>query len=300
MEPVEDGVEQGDQGEEADEHDADVEGELAAVDGAAGDGSDEVLVGVHLVFGDDDAAFGGRGFGFGDEHFGQQNGAGRGHDDGGEQVARLNALGDVHGHDAAGDVGHAAGHDGHEFGAGGAFEEGADGEGSLGLAHKDGGGDVHGLRARDAHGFEHDPGEAADDDLHEADVVHDGEKGGDEDDCGEDLEGEDGAGIGVSVVGEDVAKGSCAGEAELAEEDLGAGEGGGEHVLDDVAGPAHGVAAEVEAENEEGEEDLESESPGDGAPADGLAVGGAEVGSGEDGGDSQQTGETFQRWTPCG
>ena len=67
--PAEDAVEQGDEGEEADEHDGDVEGELAAVDGAAGDGSDEVFVGVQLVFGDDDGAFAGGVSGFRDEHF---------------------------------------------------------------------------------------------------------------------------------------------------------------------------------------------------------------------------------------
>ena len=39
-----DGVEEADEGDEADEHDGDVEGELASVDGAAGDGGDEVLV----------------------------------------------------------------------------------------------------------------------------------------------------------------------------------------------------------------------------------------------------------------
>jgi hypothetical protein len=111
--PGEERVEQGDQGEEADEHDGHVHGQLAAVDGAAGDGADEVFFLVHLVFGDDDAAFGGGDFGFGDEHLGDEDGAGRGHDDGGEQVARFDALRDVHGHDAAGDVGHAAGHDGH-------------------------------------------------------------------------------------------------------------------------------------------------------------------------------------------
>ncbi len=44
-----DGVEEADERDEADEHDGDVEGELAAVDGAAGDGGDEVFVLVLFV-----------------------------------------------------------------------------------------------------------------------------------------------------------------------------------------------------------------------------------------------------------
>ncbi len=92
MRPAEQAVEQGDEGQKADEHDGHVQGQLAAVDGAAGDGADEVLVLVQLVFGDDDAAFGGGDFGLRDEHFGHQDGSGRGHDDGGEQMARLDAL----------------------------------------------------------------------------------------------------------------------------------------------------------------------------------------------------------------
>ena len=130
-----------------DEHDGDVEGELAAVDGAAGDGGDEVFVLVLFVGRHVDGAGGGGDFGFGDEHLGDEDGAGGGHDDGGEEVLGVDAEADVGGHDAAGDVGHAGGHDGHELGAGGSGEEGADGERGLGLAHEDAGGDVGGLGA---------------------------------------------------------------------------------------------------------------------------------------------------------
>ncbi len=167
MRPAEQAVEQGDQSQKADQHDGHIHGQLAAVDGAAGDGADEVFFLVQLVFGDDDAAFGGGRFGFRHQHLGHQDRSGRGHDDGGEQVARFDALRNVHGHDAAGDVGHAAGHDGHQFAAGCAFEEGADGQRSFGLAHEDAGRDVHAFSAGDAHGLEHDPGQGADDDLHQ-------------------------------------------------------------------------------------------------------------------------------------
>ena len=89
---AEDAVEQRDEREEADEHDADVEGEASAIDGAAGDGSDEVLVLVLCVFGDVDDAFGGGLLGFRHQHFGDEDGAGRGHDDGGEQDAGRDAV----------------------------------------------------------------------------------------------------------------------------------------------------------------------------------------------------------------
>ena len=92
-------------------------------------------------------------------------------------------------------MGHAGGHDAHELGGGGAGEEGADGERGFGLAHEDAGGDVGGLCAAGAHGAEHDPGDEADDALHEAEVVEHGKEGADEDDGGEDGEGEDGRGL---------------------------------------------------------------------------------------------------------
>ena len=189
-----DGVEEADESDEADEHDGDVEGELAAVQGAAGDGGDEVFVSVLLVGGHVDGADGGGDFGFGDEHFCDEDGAGCGHDDGGEEVLRVDAEADVGGHDAAGDVSHAGGHDDHELAAGGAGEEGTDGKGSFGLAHEDAGGYVGGFGAGGSHGALHDPGDDADDVLHEADVIHDREERADEDDGGKNGEGEDGEG----------------------------------------------------------------------------------------------------------
>ena len=187
-----DGVEEADQGDEADEHDGDVEGELASVDGASGDGGDEVFVGVLFVGRHLDGAGGGGDFGFRDQHLGDEDGAGGGHDDGGEQVLGVDAEADVGGHDSAGDVGHSGGHDDHELAAGGSGEEGADGEGSFGLAHEDAGGYVGALGSGGAHGPLHDEGDDLDDLLHETDVVHDGEKCRDEDDGGEDGEGERG------------------------------------------------------------------------------------------------------------
>ena len=58
MDPGEQHVEQRDQGQERNQHDGHVHGQLAAVDGAAGNGADEILFLVLLALGNDDAALG--------------------------------------------------------------------------------------------------------------------------------------------------------------------------------------------------------------------------------------------------
>ena len=83
--PAHHGVEESEEREKDDEHGADVEGEMQAVDRAAGDGAENIgffFHGRHF-----DAAGGERLLGFRDEHFGHEQSAGRGHDDGGEQDA---------------------------------------------------------------------------------------------------------------------------------------------------------------------------------------------------------------------
>ena len=59
--------------QKTDEHDGHIHGQLAAVDGAARDGADQVLILVQFVFGNDDFAFGGRDFGLGDKHLRHEN-----------------------------------------------------------------------------------------------------------------------------------------------------------------------------------------------------------------------------------
>ena len=54
------------------------------------------------------------------------------------------------------------------------------------------GGHVHAFGAGDAHGLQHDPRHAANDDLHQPDVIEHGEKCRDEDDGGQHLKREDG------------------------------------------------------------------------------------------------------------
>ena len=219
-------------------------------------------------------------FGLGDKHLRYEDGAGSCHDDGGEEVGGVDAVGDVSSHDAAGDVSHAGGHDGHEFGVSGVGEEGPDGEGGFGLAHEDAGGDVGGLGSGDAHGLLHDPREGADDELHEADVIEDGEEGRDEDDGGEDLEGEDGE---RGVV------------AEWAEDHGGAGDGVGQELVDAVACGGEDALADGGLEDNDGEDNLKAETPRYRAPLDGAAVSGEGVSEREKGEESEKTGETCQR-----
>ncbi len=69
MNAAHDAVGETDEGEEADEHDGDVEGQRAAVDCASGDCADEVLFFVLLAGGHLDDACSGGDLGLGYEHF---------------------------------------------------------------------------------------------------------------------------------------------------------------------------------------------------------------------------------------
>src|SRR5580658_117886 len=100
-----------DQRDEGDEHGADVECEAEAIYGTAGERAEGVGVafeGRHVHFAGSNGHFG-----FGDHHFREQDCAGGGHNHGGEDMVGFAAVSDVGGHHAAGNVRHAAGHDGH-------------------------------------------------------------------------------------------------------------------------------------------------------------------------------------------
>ena len=70
-----------------------------------------------------------------------------------------------------------------------------------------------------------------------------------------------------------LAEGAGVGQPEFAEQHPGPGKGGRQHVGDHAAGPRHGALAVIEAQHQEGEGDLQAQSPGNGAPADVPAVG---------------------------
>src|SRR6266478_1629349 len=187
MAPTHHGIEESEKGEKGNQHGADIERQVQAVNSAAGDSAKNVGLFFHLRH--LDAAGGERLFRFWDEHLGHEERAGRRHDYRGEEVLRFNAEGDVSRHDAAGDVGHAAGYDAHQFGFRELVEEGADGERGFGLAHEDAGGDVEGFRAAGSHDAGHDPGGDSNDNLHHADVIKESEKSSDKDDCRKYLKG---------------------------------------------------------------------------------------------------------------
>ena len=110
---------------------------------------------------------------------------------------------DVGGHDAAGDGGHAADHDGQDLGLGHGPDVRLDQQGRLGLADEDVGRVGERLGAARAHELGHDPGHAPDHRLQDAQVVQHRGQRGDEDDRRQDLEGEKGAqAVGARVRGQ--------------------------------------------------------------------------------------------------
>ena len=133
---------------------------------------------------------------------------------------------------------YAAGHDRHEFATRGSRKERTNRERRLGLPHEDGCGYVHAFGAGDAHRLEHYPGERANDDLHQANVVENGKERRDEDDGGQHLKGEDGAE-------------RCVWRAEFAEQDRRTSRCGAQHLGDNAACPIHCPLAEVEAKHKE-------------------------------------------------
>src|SRR5579859_530060 len=195
--------------------------------------------------------------------------------------------GDVRGHDAAGDVGHAAGHHDHQFGFRKLIQKRPDGEGSFRLAHEDAGGHVEGLRAAGAHDARHDPGGSANDELHDADVIEQREKSGDENNRGENLESKNEVFRRSGETGR-----SRGGQAELAKDKLRAVKGVAEEQIDVVSGLFKKIAARGEAQNKNGERKLQAETPKHSFEFDGLAIGGEEIREAEHCEQAKHSGET--------
>src|SRR5271165_2087430 len=182
VDPAHDPVDQIEKRDERDEHGANVEREVKSVDCTARNGAEKI--GFFFHFGHFHAASGKRLLSLGNEHLGHKQRAGGGHDDGGEKMLGFDTERDVGRHDAAGDVGHAAGHYHHQLGLCELIQERADGERSFGLPHEDAGGNVERFSAAGSHHAGHNPGGDANDNLHDADVVEQREKSGDENNCG--------------------------------------------------------------------------------------------------------------------
>ena len=119
----------------------------------------------------------------------------------------------------------------------------ANGERSFGLAHENTGGNVQRFRPARAHA-DHDLGHLADDELHHAVVIEHGEERRDENHRGQNLEGEDHSQ-------------RSALSAQFAEYQLRAGEGILQKLFDAVSGKFQQIASKVEAQHEEGKQELQ-------------------------------------------
>ncbi len=155
------------------------------------------------------------------------------------------------------------------------------------MSHEDAGGDVERLDTAGAHEAHHHLRQLADDELHHAVVIQDGEERGDEDDDGQHLEGEDHAEL--RHLG-----------AQLAEDKLRAGEGVAQKPVDRIAGDGHDPHAEADAQHQHGEDELQRQADEDGASTNGLAIGGEEEGKQQNREDAQHAGQTRHgglRWS---
>ncbi len=199
-------------------------------------------------------AFGLRTPGFRHHHFGQQDGSGRGHDDRSEQVLGLDAAENIGAHDTAGDMRHAGRHDDHQLRFGHRRQKRTNGQRRFGLSHEDAGRDVERLHAAGAHQPGHDAGRDADDELHHAVVIKDGEERGNKNDGRQNLEGEIKAVFRVL-------------DAQLAEDELRAGKRIAEQAIDGLSGHGQRAPAVFEFEHQKSEEDLQPESGDDGSAA---------------------------------
>ncbi len=101
--------------------------------------------------------------------------------------------GHISAHHRTGNVCHAAGHDGEEFRFRHAFQERAHRNGRLGLSHDNAGGHAGGFRAAGAHEALHDDRHGFHANLHHAEIIKNGEKGANENNNRQDLEGDDDA-----------------------------------------------------------------------------------------------------------
>src|ERR1700722_202111 len=265
-----DAVDEIQESDERDEHGGDVEGQMKAVDSAARNGAEEI--GFFIHFGHFDAARGERLFGFRHEHFSHEQRARGGHDDRGKKMLGFDAEGDVGSHDAAGDVSHAAGHHDHQLRSCELVQKRTDGERGFGLAHEDAGRYVERFRAAGAHDASHDPSGDANDELHDADVIEERKKSGDENNCGQNLEGEKK----VFWRSGETRSGS-GGQAEFAQDKLRTVKRVAEEQIDVVARLFKKVAADGEAQYENGKGELQAKAPEHSFELDGFAIGGEEI-----------------------
>ena len=144
MNAAQDAICQCDQRQKRNQHRGNVEREVQPVDCPFSSGTQHVfgLLSSHFFFTHLQAAHCYGLLSFRHEHFCNQYGPRGGHNDGGEQMLGLNAEGDVGGHRRTADVGHAAGHHGHQFRARELRQEWTDGERRFSATHENAGSNV--------------------------------------------------------------------------------------------------------------------------------------------------------------
>src|SRR5258708_10255354 len=165
-------------------------------------------------------------------------------------------------HHTARDVGHAAGHDAHQFGLSKFREKGPNSKRSFGLPNEDAGSDIQGLGSARAHDTGHNPGSNADDQLHHPKVIKDREERSNEYDGWQDLESKDEAQGRIGLT-------------KLTENKSGADVGKAQEFRRVLAGLLEEPASGVRAQHKEAKDQLKSETPGDGLELD-RAAGGCE------------------------
>src|SRR5258706_632213 len=154
---------------------------------------------------------------------------------------------------------HARGHHRHELRAGHARQERPNRERRLGLSHEDRRRDVEAFRAARTHDLVHRDRKRLHHDLHDAEVVHDREQRGDEDDGRHDLEREYDAEARVLFP-------------DLTEHKLRAGVGKTQDLCYGRAEPAEDLLADGNPKHKDREKQLQPDPPGDDTPADRTPV----------------------------
>ena len=279
VQPAQDAVRERNQRQEGDQHGPNIDGKLQTVSGAPRDGAQKIFVLVHHFLGHLHAACRHRLLSLRYQHLGHQQRAWRSHNHGGEEVLGIDAEGDVGAHDAARDVRHPAGHDGHQLRTRYLRQKRANRQRRLGLAHEDTGGDVQRFGPARAHHPLHHPRRPLDDHLHDPEVIENGEESGDEDDRGENLEGKDETERRTLL-------------AYLAEDKLRADVGKTQQLVHHVAGRLKQPSAVVELQHEEREGNLQAQPPGDRFQPDHPTVGGKRVRQTHHGQQAQNAGQT--------
>src|SRR5215469_18240780 len=276
----ENAIQQRNQREKRNQHRGDVQRKVKAIGRSFGGGIEYVaFFAIEFYVWKLVSAGGQRVFSFGYKHLGDEDRAGRSHDHRCEQMPRLNTERYVGSHDCTGDVSHSRRHDDHQLRYRHRRQVWTDGKGRLGLTHEDTGGNVHGLDAAGAHETHHDLRQLADDELHHAVVIKDGEEGRDENDDGKNLKREE----------ETVLRGFAS---QRPKNKLRPDERIREKLCDRIAGNGNGALSPADTQEQQGEDELQCQADGDRLSANCPTVGREEIGKHKDCQNTEHAGQT--------